>query len=318
MNIAILTPIYNDWESFVILLKNIGKSIQEAGLNATISVVAIDDGSLSQAPIEELRRDINNPIVKVTIVKLIRNLGHQKAIAIGMSHIKKNIDVDAVVIMDSDGEDRPEHVPKLIESCIKNKSLVAVAERGIRYESLRFRFLYKCFKMFFRILTGLKIDFGNFSCLSKDALHRLTTMSELWAQYPATIIKSKLPYEKIRLDRGKRYVGSSKMNMVSLITHAMGGLSVFIDRVFVRMAVWFVGILLMSVVVVFLALMLKTVGSATPGWASNLIAINILLIIQSIIFLTGGLLIVLRSNQEVGQLPESSAHYFIDTVTNIE
>ncbi|KPJ87901.1 MAG: hypothetical protein AMJ53_17495 [Gammaproteobacteria bacterium SG8_11] len=265
-------------------------------------------------PLDKIIGLERNNLQEISIIKLSRNLGHQKAIAIGLAYIKNNFTVEGVVVMDSDGEDNPEHIPALIQNSLENNSRITVAQRGQRYESIRFRTLYRIFKFFFRILTGLKIDFGNFSYVPAKNLDRLIAMSELWAQYPATLIKSKLSIHKVKLDRGKRYAGFSKMSIVSLITHAMGGLSVFVDRVFVRLAVIFVSILFVSLIVVTLAILLKTVGMATPGWASNLIAVNILLMVQAIMFLVGGLLVVLRSNQEIGPLPEQSAEYFIQDV----
>jgi hypothetical protein len=318
MNIVILTPVYNDWEAFITLLNKLEKVLQVSSPHVVTDVIAVDDGSIHDIPSEKISGIQSNVIHEISIIRLSRNLGHQKAIAIGLTYVKNNFSVDGVVVMDSDGEDNPEHIPSLIQNSSENQSHIIVAQRGKRYESIRFRTLYRIFRFFFRILTGLKIDFGNFSYIPAKNLDRVTAMSELWAQYPATLIKSKLPIRKIKLDRGKRYAGFSKMSIVSLITHAMGGLSVFVDRVFVRLAVLFVSILVASLFVVASAVLLKTVGMATPGWASNLIAINILLMVQAIMFLIGGLLVVLRSNQEIGPVPEQTAKFFIQDIKKIK
>ena len=48
------------------------------------------------------------------ILHLQRNIGHQKAIAVGLAYIKENLACDKVLVMDSDGEDKPEDAAALL------------------------------------------------------------------------------------------------------------------------------------------------------------------------------------------------------------
>ena len=50
--------------------------------------------------------------------------------------------------------------------------------------------------------------------------------------FAASILKSKIPIQKVAISRGKRYFGKSKMNFNSLILHSLGAMSVFIELIF--------------------------------------------------------------------------------------
>ena len=52
--------------------------------------------------------------IKIRIIKLRSNLGHQRAIAIGLYGLNfKNL--DGIVVMDSDGEDKVDDISSLIK-----------------------------------------------------------------------------------------------------------------------------------------------------------------------------------------------------------
>ena len=48
-NIVIITPVYNDWESFVKLINEIDKTISSFK-NITFKLVAVNDGSKEETP----------------------------------------------------------------------------------------------------------------------------------------------------------------------------------------------------------------------------------------------------------------------------
>ena len=110
----------------------------------------------------------------IRILRLRRNLGHQRAIAIGLMHINKTIVCDAVIVMDADGEDTPEGVVQLLDAYSKNGGSEAIfAERSRRVESLLFRAFYLFYKILHRGLTGVGVRVGNFSILPSQYLSPL-------------------------------------------------------------------------------------------------------------------------------------------------
>jgi len=123
------------------------------------------------------------------------------------------VNIDNVVVMDSDGEDRPIDINKLIESLDNNNSdKIIFAKREKRSEGFIFKFFYQIYKVIFYALTTQKLDFGNFSCIPRQFLSKVVSIPEIWNHYSGGIIKSKIPYVAVGTDRGNRYHGTSKMN----------------------------------------------------------------------------------------------------------
>ena len=96
--------------------------------------------------------------------------------------------------MDSDGEDSPQDVPRLLErfeaeACGK----VIFAERTKRSESMTFMFFYSVYRWVHLMLTGVPVRVGNFSVIPRSRLESLVTVSELWNHYAAAVFKSRQP-----------------------------------------------------------------------------------------------------------------------------
>ncbi|HOJ04267.1 MAG TPA: glycosyltransferase [Bacteroidota bacterium] len=229
---AVLVPVFNDWACASILIMEVRKALDCVGRS---TFYLIDDGSYEdEKELESILLDYND----VIIVRLKRNLGHQKAIAIGLCVIQRENCYDGVIVMDSDGEDRPEGICQLIESSVAgDEKCIVFAKRARRSEGALFKIMYSIYKKMSVSLTGYVVNIGNFSYIPSALLSRICVISELWIHYPAAIMKSKIKILKVPLDRGKRYIGNSKMNMTSLVTHGLGAMSVFSDVLGVRVII---------------------------------------------------------------------------------
>jgi glycosyltransferase involved in cell wall biosynthesis len=149
MKIAILIPVYNDWQSLFAVIQRIDNVFDNN--KALINIYVIDDySSIKSYEFEEVLFDkkLTN-INQITQISLNRNLGHQGAIAIGICHIVNRTQNDCVVIMDADGEDQPEDIHQLLKMMEKTNSTSAIfARRRRRSEGLFFRTMYFLFKIF--------------------------------------------------------------------------------------------------------------------------------------------------------------------------
>ena len=133
----------------------------------------VDDGSVQMCEPSTFPSSLSS-VRAIRILRLRRNLGHQRAIAIGLMHINKTIVCDAVIVMDADGEDTPEGVVQLLDAYSKNGCSTAIfAERRRRVESLLFRAFYLFYKILHRGLTGVSVRVGNFSILPSQYLSPL-------------------------------------------------------------------------------------------------------------------------------------------------
>jgi glycosyltransferase involved in cell wall biosynthesis len=265
---VVVTPVYEDNEAAARLFKEL---YQEFG--ARVSIVAVDDGSVCE-PLDSA--NISNAGLSGVVIRLKRNLGHQQAIAVGINYVAQELPDTPVVVMDSDGEDLPSTIQKLLDSLNKPSVDMVVATRQSRVETIKFRAFYAIYKSIFKFLSGRKISFGNFMALSPFGVKRLANMEELWTHVAGCALASKLRIQSCSLDRGPRYAGQSKMNFVGLALHGFRGLMVFADDVLVRVGIACAGIASFTIVAGVAAVFLKLFGFATPGWFS--VASGILLV----------------------------------------
>jgi hypothetical protein len=272
-----LTPVFNDWESLHVLISQIEK-IQVDNSKITFSLIVVNDGST-----EENKIVLKNNFTDINILNLKVNIGHQRAIAVGLQYIyNEKDDYDYVVVMDCDGEDKPEDVLLLIEKAIiEDSKKIIFAQRKKRQESILFKTGYLFYKYLFYFLTGQKINFGNFSVIPKKILVKVVHQNNIWNHYSGGIIQSKIPFEKVLLDRGKRYHGVSKMNFNNLIIHGLSSIAVYFDFLSLRIlrySLYGIGLCFISVMYIFYQKMFT--NNAIPGWASSLILIISGIILQ--------------------------------------
>lgn len=239
--IAIVTPLFNDWDCLYKLVEDVRKVLLPTQF-ADYRIVVVNDCSSLEVDATKL---VGHP---VEIIHLNKNLGHQKSIAIGVSYLNKNSEQDLVVVMDVDGEDKPEHLPILLKEAIEGKANeIVFARRTKRKESFFFKIFYKIYKYIFVFLTGKVINFGNYSVIPKSLLDKVAHISDIWNHYPGGVIRSRLLYKSVGLERGERYTGKSKMNYTSLVIHGLSAVAVYVDTVSVRLLIA-VSLLIMSAV----------------------------------------------------------------------
>ena len=227
--VKILIPLFNDWKSVSKLLNKI--DLQTNNWNVELSVVIVNDASIEQ------RSDIDSNFKKIKSVKILNmkeNRIHQRCIAAGLKYICKNEDFDWIIVMDADGEDRPEELNDLFKKAQENPNKTITGNRIKRSEGFVFKVLYELHKLLTFIFTGKLIKFGNFTCLPKDHVKQLILKPYLWNSYSASIVRSINDRISIPSIRGARYVLPSQMNLIALVFHSFSIISVFRKLVIIR------------------------------------------------------------------------------------
>lgn len=280
---TILMPVYNDWEAASQLLRMLNQEMHAVGHRPNALIV--NDGSTQgwQCSSDELSH--LDAFESVTTLSLGINVGHQRAIAIGIAHLASQETPLDVVVMDSDGEDSPTDVHRLVAAAdMPNEPKLILADRAKRSETMVFRFFYSFYTLLFRCLTGNRIRFGNFSYIPGRFLSRLARMPELWNHYAASLIKSRLPRVSIATARARRLDGGSKMSFVGLVLHGLSAISVFSDVVGVRLlccSLGFAGACLLLICGILFVKLFTAL--AIPGWATTAIGIAMLLLTNALL-----------------------------------
>ena len=229
----ILIPVFNDWESLLILLNNI--HILKIDNLAHIKILIIDDCST-----EILDKKIEFSSFKdVEIIRNLKNIGHGKSIAHGINYLIKKNDFDYLIVMDGDGEDRPEEVKELILKSIEVPSKTITANRIKRSENIFFKLSYILHKTLTFILTGYSIRYGNFMCIPKQDLNLIINNKNLSVSFSGTITKFMKNKTYINSIRGIRYHGPTKMSFLKLIRHSFLIISIFRKETVIRLSVIF-------------------------------------------------------------------------------
>jgi glycosyltransferase involved in cell wall biosynthesis len=305
----ILTPVYNDWEALCQLLPSLDRELANAGYKARVLVV--DDGSTNS-----LSANIPSffqSIVALDIISLNRNLGHQRAIAVGLSYIAKTMSQSCVVIMDADGEDDPRDVPRLIDACIFNGAdKIVFAARSKRSEGILFALFYHLYRLVHFVLTGISVRVGNFSIIPPRVLKRVVAVSEIWSHYAAAVHKAKLPLELIPTRRGKRLEGSPRMDLVSLFVHGLSAMAVFGDRIGVRLLIVIsVGMCLtIAALAVVLGIRLST-DLAIPGWTTYAAGLLFVTLIQMLLVILVFVFVILAARNAANVIPMHDPELFV-------
>jgi polyisoprenyl-phosphate glycosyltransferase len=229
---TILIPVYNDWDSLEKLILEINDSIKNIE-NVEFNCLIVNDSST----IFETKIKVPSNIASIKLINMRTNKGHARCLAFGIRYLAAKRDFDHVILMDGDGEDRPEEIKLLVSKSKDDINTSVVAKRIKRSEGFSFQLLYKIHKLITLIFTGKNINFGNYSCLTKEDVEILSTKESLWSSFSGSLKYHINKLNSVNSFRGIRYYGSTKMSFLKLIIHSFSIIAVFKKNVFLRSAI---------------------------------------------------------------------------------
>jgi polyisoprenyl-phosphate glycosyltransferase len=215
--VTVTAPVLNEETT----LESFYGRVCEALRGIDFELVLVDDGSTDGTP--EVLRRLASTDPRVRVVTLTRSFGYQAAVTAGLDHARG----DAVVTIDSDLQDPPEVIPKLVEEWRNGAEVVYAVrerrdgERWLKTTSARW------FTRLFLRLARLDVDprVGDFRLLDRRAVDALCAMPErsrflrgmvVWVGYR----QSAVPYE-----RSPRHAGDTRYRWPALVRIALDALS---------------------------------------------------------------------------------------------
>ena len=155
----ILIPVYNDEKSLIKLLENIDDHLKIV-LDFETEILVLDDRSSEEM---SLKSDKFKNIKKISIIRVKENIGSQKIISVGLNYLTDIKENFFITVMDSDGEDNPQEISKMLDLALKNDDSVITSNRKSRNDPLIIKILYRI-HLFITFLFSFKwITFGNFT-----------------------------------------------------------------------------------------------------------------------------------------------------------
>jgi polyisoprenyl-phosphate glycosyltransferase len=263
---SIVVPVFNEEGNIVELHRRLVATLE--GLGRSFEIVFVDDGSRdgSFAAIERLFRA--DP--RVRAVRFSRNFGHHLAITAGLDAARGQ----AVVLMDSDLEDRPEVIPDLFAKLEEGYDVVY----GVRKGRTHSRFKKVTSKLFVALIN--RIADGeqqlNTSILRIARRPVVDAVAACREQHRFILgLFSWVGFSQIGIDveHGQRFAGTTKYSLYKMFRLALTTITA--SSTLPLKAASFLGTLVSSLAFAYAALLLLKKllwDTMVEGWTSTMVA----------------------------------------------
>ncbi len=169
--ISVVLPVFNEAEVLEELHDRVHRTLEACGTGQEI--IFVNDGSTdaTAGTLDKLAKRHRH----VRVIHFARNFGHQPAIQAGLAHARG----DAVVLMDSDMQDSPEAIGRLVAKWVEGYEVV-YAVRAERPEALWKRCLFAGFHRLLSSVasTDIPADAGNFSIIDARVVREILALDE--------------------------------------------------------------------------------------------------------------------------------------------
>ena len=199
----VVVPLYNDEEVIESLCETVFNTLQNKF--QSIRMILIDDGSTDESYSVALR--MRSVYDAIDVIKLAGNFGQHRAILAGL----RSTSADLVAVMDSDLQDRPKHIPALVERMLEDGTSLAIARRIRRVDSLRKRLFSRLFATTSNLLVPFKIDphLGAFRVMRQSIVKQICEVKEHTGTPFSMLYSLRVPYSAVDLEREARTAGTT-------------------------------------------------------------------------------------------------------------
>ncbi len=284
--ISVVLPVYNEVESLPHLLNAIAQVLQTHQLS--YEIIAVDDGSSDGST--QLLKELVLTRTDLKAVLLRRNYGQTAAMAAGFNHCQG----EAIVTLDSDLQNDPADIPKLIAKLDEGYDLVS-GWRKNRQDAKLSRLLPSMLaNLLIGQVTGVKLhDYGcSLKAYRSELVADLNLYGELHRFLPALAFIEGARITELPVNHKARQFGQSKYGLDRTFRVVMDLLTIaFIKKFLTRPMHVFGGVGLLSMILGFsLALylsFLKLVLGMSIGDRPLLILAVVLLLVGVQMFCFG-------------------------------
>jgi glycosyltransferase involved in cell wall biosynthesis len=266
--VSVVSPVYNEEKSLSEFVSQVIFELEK--LSIPFEILICNDGS--QDGTRVLLSKICKADSRIKEIHFSRNFGQHAAIAAGV-HAPVG---EYVVVMDSDLQDDPSAISKLLDKAESGYDIVFVARTNRKISKL-YSLLQRNFYFFLNMISDLSFDprFGNFSIISKKVRKAYIELNGSIKYYPAALnwlgFTTSVVYSE---QRARKSESKTKYNLFSrlrlafqvIVAHSRKPLKLAVILGFIIAAV---GILL-SFWVLWLFL---NDNLSQPGWTSTIVAI---------------------------------------------
>jgi len=265
--IGIVVPCFNEAEGIAAFHASLRAAVKNLD-DASFLFLFINDGSRDQTA-TILQRIIKNDPTS-SMISLSRNFGHQAALRAGLDTMDGK--VDAVIVMDADGQHPPAMIPAMVETWRKGADIVSMQRTSTRKSGLLKRLTSNLFYRGLSRLADIEItpSVADFGLLSRKALREICRFREqdlflrgavAWLGFNRVVV----PFEALeRMHGTTRY---TLRKMVRLAESGLFGFSTTPIKLTAKLGVWFVAL---SMLYLAYAVVQLLSNGTVQGWTSLL------------------------------------------------
>lgn len=262
--LTVVAPIYNEEGNINLFYNRLKESLEKAKLS--FEVIFVNDGSKDQSLILLLK--LANEDKRVKVIDLSRNFGHQLAVTSGLA----NASGDAAVIIDTDLQDPPELIPKLVQKWQEGYDIID-AKRKTRQDKF---FKKYTALLFYKILNSLlknKIpeNVGDFRLIDRVPLDILNQLPEQDRYLRGLSTWIGFEHTEVLFDRDKRFAGETGYTLSKMMRLALDAIFSFSSYPLKFAGLLTIFFSIMAVILMGYALYGEISGNNVPGWTSQVI-----------------------------------------------
>jgi dolichol-phosphate mannosyltransferase len=265
--LSVVIPVFNDQAVLPELHRRLVPVVES--LCTRYELVFIDDASTDDS--WPLLLDLHRAHPCIRLLRMSRNFGQDGAMTAGL----KAATGDLIVIMDSDLQDRPEDIPKLVAALYHEDVPMAVARWKTRKDSLFRRTASRLLHAITNRITHIRHrpGLGVFRAMRREVLDTLDLMPERTSTSLSQLYWLGTGYAVVELDRDPRFAGTSGYTLGKLFKLSFDRIfsySIFPIQVaiFLGLALFLASFLLGGYFVV----QRLWLGYVQPGWTSLIVA----------------------------------------------
>ena len=249
VQLSVLTPAYNEADNLADLVPRLRAVLDEMG--TSYEIVVVDDGSTdgTRAVMAGLRDD------RVRYIRLRRNAGKSAALSLGLRHLRGEL----VVLMDADGQDAPEEIPRLLQHLDEEGLDLVTGRRAVRHDRPVKRWTSRLYNGATAMVTRVPgKDFNSgFKLMRRELSDSLEMYGELHRYIPVLAAWNGFTVGELDVEHRERLHGASKFGrarfwrgFLDLVTvkflttytarpfHLFGGLAAILGAIGTTLLLW--------------------------------------------------------------------------------
>jgi len=205
LRISVVLPVFNETDCILEVLNEL-ITVLEGEKFEKYEVIPVDDGS-TDGTFEKILQ-ISKPNQNVKPLQLARNFGQSAAMACGFDHAQ----YDLIVAMDSDGQNNPKDIPKLISKINEGFDCVSGWRRNRKDKNISRKIPSNLANKLISSWTKVKLhDYGcTLKAYRKNAITGFPIYGEIHRFLPAYASLQGSSITEIEVDHRERRTGKSK------------------------------------------------------------------------------------------------------------